>query len=88
MIRRMPSQYRTPLAIALVLLGAYLLVASYTPGGSRTLPFGDLSGASPGTVMTYGVKISPILVLLSVCCFIVAYYVYKNRKDIVGNSGS
>ena len=77
MIKKVPQQFRIPISIASLLLGAYLLVISYTPGGNRPVGLRTLDG---GTFRNYGAEISPFFVILGVCCFIVAFYFYKNRN--------
>lgn len=77
MIRKINIKWRIPIAIGLALLGTNLFVYSYTPGGSYVE---EVSLTVPeGTVLYYGAEISSLLVMLSVCCFMGAYYFYHNR---------
>ncbi len=72
------KKYRIPLSIGLVLLGTYLIVVAYTPGGSRTV-LRFRGNVAPSGV--YGAKISPLFVLLGVSCYMGAFYFYKTRNQ-------
>jgi hypothetical protein len=73
-----PRRYYTLLTVILVIVGTWLVVASYTPGGAG---LERLKGSGDLEVVPYGPKTSVPLVLLGACCYVAAYYFYKHNKD-------
>jgi hypothetical protein len=74
-----PQRYYTLAVLILVVLGTWLLVASYTPAGAHIERLRE-SGALQ--VVLCSAAISAPLVLLAACCYMAAYYFYKNTADV------
>jgi hypothetical protein len=78
------QRYYTLAVLILVVLGTWLLVASYTPAGAHI----ERSTVSDALrIVSYGAAISAPLVLLAACCYMAAYYFYKNTADLNKSSG-